>query len=148
MLIQTTRFGQLSIEPSQIIRFPQGLPGFADQKTFIPIEYKEGSFFKILQALDQPDLAFVITDPFQIFSDYELELTKEDKELLEIEKPEETNVYTIVSIVPEGSGISVNLQAPLVFNIKKGLGKQVVLHNSPYPLRYVLEKKAVSQERK
>ncbi len=141
LLIQTTRFGEIVVEQSQIIKFPQGIPGFMDKKAFIPIEYKEGSPFKFLQSMDEPDLAFVITDPFKIFNDYELDITKEDRELLKIEKPEDVNVYVIVTIGQGGTSITVNLQAPLVINITKHLGKQIILHKSPYPTRYPLKMK-------
>lgn len=142
MLIKTTRFGEMEIEQSQIINFPQGLPGFGDKKGFIPIEYKKGSPFKFLQSLEEPDLAFVIMDPFKIFNDYELDITEQDKERLEIDKPEDVNVYVIATIGQGGTSLTVNLQAPLVFNIAKSLGKQVILHQSPYPTRYPLETKA------
>lgn len=148
MLIQTTRFGEIEIEQSQIITFPQGLPGFMEKKDFIPIEYKEGSPFKFLQSIDEPDLAFVMINPFNIFNDYELDITEQDKDLLEIEKPEDVNVYIIVTVNSGGTDVTVNLQAPLVFNITKGLGKQIILHNSPYPIRYPLEMKAAVTVRK
>lgn len=141
MLIKTTRFGEIEIEQSQIINFPQGIPGFMDKKAFIPIEYKEGSPFQFLQAVEDPDLAFVITNPFSLFVDYELALSDQDQELLEIEKPEDVNVYVIATIGKGGTSITVNLQAPIVFNITKGLGKQIILHNSPYTTRYPLEMK-------
>ena len=59
----TSRFGRLEVGKDKIIDFPTGLIGFPDIKRFILMDYKDTSL-KWLQAVDDPDVAFIVTPPF------------------------------------------------------------------------------------
>jgi len=79
--IHTTRFGDIEIENSRVIHFPEGLLGFPEQKDYILFEHKPGSPFLWLQSATVPELAFVVTDPFLIKQDFLDHLTNDEKEL-------------------------------------------------------------------
>ena len=70
MKLHTKNFGLLEIEEEKIIAFPEGIPGFEEEKEFVIINNEdEENPFCWLQSVNNPDLAFVITTPFLIFSD-------------------------------------------------------------------------------
>jgi flagellar assembly factor FliW len=41
MILSTTRFGALSVDETQFMEFPEGLPGFEDCRRFVPFEHAE-----------------------------------------------------------------------------------------------------------
>ena len=77
MDIETTRFGRLSVEDERIITFPNGLLGFPDHTRFALIQTGEENYFFWLQSVDEPNLAFVVTDPSIVFKDYEVPIKDE-----------------------------------------------------------------------
>jgi flagellar assembly factor FliW len=138
MRIKTMRFGDIEISPEQVITFPAGLPGFSRQKKFVPVEYRKDSPLFFLQSIDLPELAFIIADPFQIITDYQVDIPREDQEALELNSPEDTSVYVILTLRQGGKLTTANLVAPLVINTRNRTGRQVVLFNSSYSSRYPL----------
>src|SRR4051812_10059698 len=63
MEIETTRFGRLEVDEERIIVCPEGLLGFPSKKRWALIQSGEDNYFFWLQAVDEPSLAFVVTDP-------------------------------------------------------------------------------------
>jgi len=138
MLLKTLRFGEIEIEEEQIITFPWGLPGFPEQKKFVPINLGQGNSLFFLQAIDLPELTFIIADPFQLMANYVVDIPQEDLEALQIKTSEEAVVYVILTFRQDGQEITDNLVAPLVINTVTRTGRQVILHNSPYNSRFPL----------
>jgi flagellar assembly factor FliW len=50
MIIHTSRFGQLEVDPDRLITFGEGLLGFAKQKHYALVQTGEGSGFYWLQS--------------------------------------------------------------------------------------------------
>ena len=74
MFIDSTRLGHVDVSEDNIINFPQGLPGFPDEKTFAFLLYQADSPFAFLQSVKEPDLTFLIVAPFTFFQDYDFEV--------------------------------------------------------------------------
>ncbi|MBW2492018.1 MAG: flagellar assembly protein FliW, partial [Deltaproteobacteria bacterium] len=81
MKIKTTRFGTIDIEEEKIIEMPFGMLGFPDKKKFIILKHQENSPFFWYQSIDDPGLAFVITNPFLFLPDYKIDLSSTVKEM-------------------------------------------------------------------
>ena len=77
MEIETTRFGKLTVEDDRVMTFPHGLLGFPEQGRFALIQTGEENYFFWLQSVDEPSLAFVVTDPSIFFKDYEVPIREE-----------------------------------------------------------------------
>jgi flagellar assembly factor FliW len=140
MKIATLRFGELEIPEEKIIEFPKGILGFEQFQKYIILQHEESEPFRWMQSIEDPNLAFVITNPAYFFPNYKIEMHL--RELNEIEVSEESNVetYVIVTIPKDISQMSANLQGPLLINTDVGLGKQVVFVNSRYTIRhYVMD---------
>jgi flagellar assembly factor FliW len=137
--VQTSRFGSIEVEENRRIHFPEGLLGFSKHKAFALLEDKPGSPFFWLQSLDDPQLAFVLTNPFFFKKDYLHGLSPEEKNLFVNEQGEEMVLFTLVS-VPAGhpEKASTNLLGPLVIDPTRRTGKQLILPSTGYSHRFPL----------
>lgn len=136
--VETTRFGLLEVSAERLITFPHGLLGFEELHTYFFHPVPGNPVFTWMQAVDAPEVAFLLVDPFVFFPDYAVELTPEDEERLGVSRPQEVLVYTTVTIPDDRvEYITTNLAGPLVFNVEKSLGLQVVL-GEPYTPRHRL----------
>lgn len=134
MHIDSPRFGALEVEPSKIIEFPRGLPGFEDVKRFTllhPAEQaNEAPSYFILQSVDDPAVAFHIADPARFGFNYEIALSDEDAAMIKLADPAAAAV--VVMLLSEGEGVRANLNAPLVINLEARLGVQHVFARLNY----------------
>lgn len=138
MKIETSRFGTLDLAEDNVIHLPSGLFGFPDDKRYTLLEHKKGSPFVWLQSVDKGALAFVLMDPLLVTPDYEVQINPEDmKELQLTGAPDGIQTLVIVNITPgEKVQLTANLLGPIVINVRKKLGKQLVLSDSQYSLRH------------
>ena len=136
MDIETTRFGNLSVEDDRIITFPKGLLGFAGCERFALIQTGEENYFFWLQSLEDPNLAFVVTDPTIFFKDYQFALKQETQEELALTDMEFLQVFVVCNKV--GQWLTGNLQGPLVVNAQNRLGQQIVLNEKKWTTRQPL----------
>lgn len=145
MEIQTKYQGTLEIQDQQVIHFEQGIPGFLNEKRFVVSMFAEDTPFFVLQSVETPSLAFVVTDPFHFRKDYHFDLPDTVVEQLEIKSEEDVAVYVILTLQDPFESTTANLQAPLIINYQRQLGKQVVLDDSNYGTRYLLLSDTPSQ---
>lgn len=121
---ETSRFGALEVEEDRIINFPDGLLGFPDIKRYILMDYKDTPL-KWLQAVDDPDLAFIVTEPAVLFPDYKARLDPATRQYLKLEKDEDLAVLMIIRV--EDERLIANLQGPLFLNAGSMTGAQIVV---------------------
>ncbi|MBP2636920.1 MAG: fliW [Firmicutes bacterium] len=138
MQIQSTRFGLLEVDEDQIISFPHGLPGFQGKRDFVFLPYQNESPFAYLQAVDEPNLTFVIVEPFTFFQDYSF--TLEDSVLTELGLSDENppKIFNIVRIPEIIKEMTANLLAPIIINWQTRIAMQFILEKSPYTVRHSL----------
>jgi flagellar assembly factor FliW len=134
MEIQSPRFGTLQVEPSRIIEFPNGLAGFEDCKRYTLFHPEEDPpRYFILQSLDDPAVAFHIADPALYGFNFDVELSDEEIELLQLGDPADAAVVVILSKGAEGEGpLRANLNAPLVLNLASRRGLQHMFRRLNY----------------
>jgi flagellar assembly factor FliW len=129
-----------------VIEFPNGLPGFPEEKDFIILDMPGNAAFQLLQSITTSELAFVITNPYLFYQDFELKLEKELLEQLEIKEENEVAIYAIVTVQQPFSNSTMNLRAPLVVNTKKFTGKQYIVNDSIYSSRSSLTPEEKGEE--
>ena len=140
MNIETKFLGKVTIEEKEIIKFPNGIPGFEDKKEFVILPLEKDSPFAILQSIKQQEIGFVIALPFIFKDDYVFDLMEEDKEELKLMSLEDLIIYSIVTLKEPFNSSTLNLQAPLLINHKQKVAKQLVLQDAKiYPLRFPIE---------
>jgi len=140
MEVRTTRFGVIDVAEDRVITFPKGLLGFSTQKRFCLLEPSEDACFFWLQSLDEPGLAFVVTDPALFVRDYTVPVRQEQLDDLGIQKLEDAQVFVIVNKVDEW--LTGNLQGPLVINTLARTGEQLVTADKKWTTRHRLVKAA------
>ncbi len=138
MKVHTTRFGTLDVEESSILKMPRGLLGLEDYTEYIIIQHRPDTCFRWLQSVQEPGLAFVLVDPSEFFTNYEIEISDADAEKLQLEKAEDAVVLSIVTIGENGQNVTANLAAPIVINIHNLVGMQVVLQDPRYTVKHPL----------
>ena len=131
--IRTTRFGEIEVDETQAIHFSEGILGFPEQKDYILLEHKPGSPFIWLQSMTDPDLAFVMTNPFLINNDYLADLSPGEKALFRHDDDNDIMVFALVTI-PRGEAekATVNLLGPIIIDTGSRNARQVILANSGY----------------
>ena len=129
-----TRFGEVEYDPANLLIFPAGLIGFPTLRSFIVMpNKKQGPLFWI-QSVDDPDIAFVLTDPTNFFLDYVVKPDSAERQSLQIGEEDECFVLTVVTVPPDQK-ITLNLAAPILFAPKTNRAIQVILENTEYQSR-------------
>ncbi len=136
MDVRTTRFGVIEIAEDRVISFDKGLLGFPDRKRFCLLEPGEDACFFWLQSLDDPALAFVVTDPALFVPDYNVPIRREQMEELHLEKLDDAQVFVIVNKVD--GVLTGNLQGPLIINTLTREGEQMVVAEKRWTTRHPL----------
>ena len=140
MEVKTTRFGVVDIADDRVIHFPKGLLGFTTQTRFCLLEPGDDACFFWLQSVDEPSLAFVITDPSLFIPEYSVPIRPEQMIELKLSKLEDAQVFVIVNKVDHT--LTGNLQGPLVVNTLTRTGEQMVLAEKRWTTRHPLVKVA------
>lgn len=140
MEINSLQFGILEIEEKDIYTFPQGIPGFEEYHRYIFIQPEENIPFTSMQSVDEGGLAFILTNPFLFYPDYEFDLSDTIIEELGIEDvSRDAMICSIVSVSRDINDATLNLMAPVIVNTKLRQGKQIILHDSLYKTKHYLD---------
>jgi flagellar assembly factor FliW len=140
MEIKTKYLGTVAYESENVIRFEDGLPGFEDEKEYIIILSNDEALpFHYLQSLSAEGTSFMITNPFIFVNPYDFELPEEVVSMLNIQKPSEISIYSIVTIPEDLEQTTINLTAPIIVNNTNNKAKQVILHNYPVFKHYIFK---------
>ena len=108
----------------------------------IILDINQESMFKWLQSVENPDLAFPIVSVFSMNADYSVDIPDNVVEKLKITTAESVLVMNIASIPQDNpQGTTLNLLAPLIFNLDEQLAGQVILSGSGYDISFPLFKK-------
>jgi flagellar assembly factor FliW len=129
MEIKSSFFGEQTIDPSTVINFPNGIPGFEDQTSF-KLFHQEGGNPLIfwLQSLDDESLLFSVAQPSIFNINYDFELNDAEEALLGIEDIADTLLLIILhKDESDQSAIKGSVKSPLVINSAKRVGLQKIL---------------------
>lgn len=146
MEVRTTRFGILDIAEDRVIEFPKGLLGFSQYTRYCLLEPGDDACFFWLQSLDEPSLAFVVTDPSLFVPEFSVPVRPEQMVELKLNKLEDAQVFVIVNKVEQM--LTGNLQGPLVINTITRAGEQMVLAEKRWTTRHPLVKVAGAEVRR
>jgi flagellar assembly factor FliW len=140
MMISSTRFGQLEVDPATVLKFPRGIPGF-ENSTEWKMLYEEGDSGKPtagivfhLQSLSDPDVTLPLADPAVFGFHYEFVLSDSETAELKLEDPSDLAVLVVLSsksVLPPDRPLSLqdvyaNIAAPILINVQSHIGMQKV----------------------
>lgn len=140
MKVQTSKFGEIDVQPEQVITFAKGILAFEDYKQFtlLPADKNEETSFFFLQSIEEKEVCFFLLDTLTFFSDYDIEIDQTTVDELEVKEPEELFVSTIITIKGELQKATTNLKAPIIINASQKKGKQIVLEQGDYLIKQPL----------
>lgn len=142
MKLNTLRFGEIEIEESRVFEFVIPVIGFDNLTKFIILDTNHDSLFKWLQSVEDGGLAFPIISVANLDYDYSIDLADNVIEMLGITNAESILVMNITSIPQDDPhGTTINLLAPLIFNLDNQKAAQIVLSGSGYDISYPMFKK-------
>ncbi|MFJ7649024.1 flagellar assembly protein FliW [Lysinibacillus sp. NPDC097279] len=137
MKIATKFLGEVEIVEQDILTFEHGLLGLEEEREFVLLPIDADLPLALLQSVQHVEIGFVVAYPFAFKKDYSFDISEEDREQLQIDKQEDVLPYAIVTMKETFQESTINLLAPVILNIDKKRGKQIVLQdNKAYPLRY------------
>ena len=141
MKFNTVRFGEIAIDKNRIFEFVLPIIGFDTLKKFVILEPGKETLFKWLQSVDDPTLAFPIISVSTLNIDYSIDLPDNVVDMLEVTSVESLLVMNITSIPQDDpKGTTINLLAPLIFNVDTQKAGQIVLSGSGYDISYPMFK--------
>jgi flagellar assembly factor FliW len=130
--LESSRFGTVEVPAEAIVEFPTGLIGLGGRR-YALLARNEESTFVWLHSLEDPELALPLTNPWQFFTSYEVELSDDEADRIGVSDAEETVVYVTVRAAETLEEFSANLRAPIL--IANGLGHQVINQAPDAPVR-------------
>lgn len=133
MKISTRFFGEIEIDENKIISFPEGIPGFEELTKFLLLDIEDNEHLKCLQSLEDGQICLLVTSPWNYFKEYEFNISDDDIKKLGISSPDDVDVYNIITVREDK--ITANLISPVIINLIKNLGKQIILSDSNYSIR-------------
>ena len=138
MHVSTRRFGEIDIPRDKIITMAKPILGFESLSGFCLIEADEMAPFMWLQAIEDPNVAFIVVNPRVFFPDYRIEVNRNELAELKIARVEDVETYVVATVPGDPKKISVNLQGPVIINTANNLAKQLVMVNSDYKVKHFL----------
>lgn len=128
----------MEIDEKDIITFVEPIFGFEEQRRYVLLEHEElNPHFVWLQSVEEPMVCFVLANPREIVSDYQVTLPAGAIETL----GEGSTLYFVLTVIRDPYYDStVNLKSPVVINTRTGKAIQVILEE-PYPIRQPLVQK-------
>ncbi len=133
---ETTRFGQLHLGGDERIEFPAGILGIPQFRDYCVVNPADDLLILWLQSVNDPTLAFPILEPRIFYPDYRVQVTSVDRQELQLESLRDAAVYCIVTIPADITAMTANVKAPIVMNRRRQLGKQIILPDQRYEIKY------------
>ena len=133
----------VAIEADDILHFPAGLAGLEDCRHWVLLADARTTRSGWLQSTSRPEIALAVVTPRRFVPDYQVRVDRAELAPLAILQLQDAKVLVIVG--KNERSITLNLKAPLVINLDRRLGRQVVANND-YPVQYELSGEPTSAE--
>lgn len=138
-----------------IYNFPQGIPGFEDNRKFRFIEEEDAPLAQLISVEDE-GIGFILMRPRVIFPDYKVDVDAENEEVLNLhsikhetrgsndltdgEDLGQIEVWAIVTLNQKDmKQATLNLKAPLLLNTELKLGVQLIFTDEQFSAKHPLD---------
>lgn len=136
--IPSRLFGPLVVSQDVCFHFPDGVLGFGGERRFALLPAQPGLYW--LQSVEQGSLAFLLVDPFEILPGYAVDLPA-----VPAVEADATMVLAIVTLpASPTTPATANVQGPIVLDLARKEGRQMILENPTYPTRYPFDLDALA----
>jgi flagellar assembly factor FliW len=138
LMVPSRALGSLTLPAEALLTFPEGIFGFPEHRRFALLQAAQRELYW-LQSVDDPDLTFLLADPFHYFPGYALDLPRDDASVIQVTKLSDVVILAIVTLGRGGEQATANLQGPVAINLSARLGRQVVNNDPGAEVRAPLE---------
>jgi len=140
---RTRYFEALDYTEDSVIRLPNGLPGFEQEREFILIDRPLTRPLVFVQSLRTASLCFVALPILSIDAGYRLSISGEDLDVLGLDpsrQPHVGNDVACLAIIAIGEDrlMTANLLSPLVINLRNCVAVQAIQPSCNYSHRHPL----------
>jgi flagellar assembly factor FliW len=130
--IDSKKLGKISVAADNVITFPQGLLGAKFQR-FALLEDPRLAPCAVLQCVENPELAFIVMEPWKAVPDYKPGSLVSALRDLGAESLQDLQVLVVMTIPRDQSQEpTANLLGPILLNRKLHRGKQVIIESPQY----------------
>jgi len=140
-LLSTTRFGPLRIEDEDILEFPDGVIGLEDLRDWVLFADSRNPTLGWLQSLARADVALAVVSPRRYVPEYRVRVSR--RELGELRPEESRDAHVLVIVSHNEQYVTLNLKAPIVVDLTRRLGRQVITKDEQ-PLQHELPYQAAT----
>jgi len=125
MQIQSSRFGKMNINHSDMLLMPHGLIGFETCRHWVLLSSEGNEEVAWLQSVAQAAVAIPVVSPRKFAPDYRAHVNKRDLALLHLHTVDQLYLLSVVS--KSGVTLTANLKSPILLNASRHLAIQVVV---------------------
>lgn len=147
MDLEEVQTGVVEVRKEQTFKFTKGIPGLEEHTEFAVIDLPD-SPFAYLQSLRESSVSLLIADPFVFYPEYEFDLPENVVEDLKLGAS--FRICCVLTLNRNITNATINLLAPIVFNLENQMARQVILHATEYQPRHPLwpneQKSAAAKE--
>jgi flagellar assembly factor FliW len=137
MIIQSDRFGSIDVDAQEILSFPRGIIGFADERQFVLVRTNKNSAIGWLQSATTPNMALPVVSAHVLVPKYpDVDILSYSEAAGLGESIEELAVLVVLN-APPGVPATVNLVAPIIVNATTRKGAQLLLEGSRFTTREI-----------
>jgi flagellar assembly factor FliW len=124
MQITTTHFGPVEIDVDDILLFPRGVIAFEDCRHWVLLSDQENPALAWLQSVSRSEVALPVVSPRRLAPGYSLHVGR--GQLLPLEFSQFDQAYVLAVVSQSDGDLTLNLKAPLIINLDRRLGRQVI----------------------
>ena|SRR5579863_382034 len=141
--VETKVFGELEYQTESLFRFPSGLPGFEDHRSFVFLKKPGLEPLMFLQSVESRSLCFILLPIRALDDNFRLELTQDEIReigLTSAQPPVIGKDILCAAMICTGDGDvpTANLMAPIVVNLHNNVGIQAIHPETGYSHRHPL----------
>lgn len=119
--LRSPKLGDVPYQPDDVLRFPDGLPGFERLREFLLVTREECAPFVFLASLEEPAVALPML-PWSLLS------------AEPVGDGDAVAAWAVVSIGHGAQHVIANLRAPIVIDLDARAGRQVILADEDLPV--------------
>jgi flagellar assembly factor FliW len=127
MEILTTRFGTLQLGLEQMVVFPDGLWGYSDHQHWVVLAENHHDDLGWMQSVRDPRVALPVASPCRLGFEQPLRVAAQELQPLKLDDPRQALVLAVLQLTQQA--LTINLRTPLVVNLARRLGRQVLVRD-------------------
>jgi flagellar assembly factor FliW len=136
MDVVASRFGRVAVDAGDVIHFPAGMLGLEDCRKWVILADTQNDALAWMQCVDRPAVALAVVSPRRFVPGYQVRVARRELAPLELDDVKKAKVLLVLG--KTGCAITLNLKAPILINLERRLGRQVIA-NGDLPVQFALE---------